>query len=186
MSNLTSTATFALFLLANCVFATGTSADEEAPQPQINGRPVMLVVGKVVVYPEGVDEAPNDYKGALGGAPPLALITIDKKIVGEIYAARLNKTPVEEAKGMAASAEGEKISLTSRTTIKKEDQRIEVVTLKIDADSNFGSPWIFHSLYFPQRESTVTFKLAAGEEDFKRALPYFEAMLFSSLKHQGK
>ena len=154
----------------------------EASRPNTNGRPVFWVAGKIVVIPEGVKQSPKVFKGSLG-ARPFALIKIEGKNVGEIYVAPLKGSTVDEANGMAASADkSEKIELLERTSFKEKDQTIEVVTLKMTTDSNFGSPWILHSFYFPYGENATTFKLAAPANQFKALLPYLETML--SLKRQ--
>src|SRR6187455_875433 len=98
------------WLLSSCVLSLALASslghmasaeDSPAPEkPRIEGRPVLLVAGKIVVYPEGMESSPKDYIGSIG-VRPLALIKLDDKIVGEIYAADLKKSPKEEAKGLA-------------------------------------------------------------------------------------
>jgi len=172
------------YFLAICVatilvFACSVHA-EERPQPKkpsTEGRPVSLVAGRVVVFPKGVEKPPAQYKGSIGQTP-LAVVKLKGKIVGEIYAARLKGKSAEEAKGMAASADmSEKIELKRRARIKDDDDDVEVVTLKMKLNSRVGTPWMFHSLYFPQGNSCVTFKLVASEKEFEKVLPYFETML---------
>lgn len=161
------------------VFVAVTKADDEASpaKPKTDGRPVFLAAGRVVVLPEGVDESPKDYKGAIG-ARPFALVKIDGEIVGEIYAAPLQGTPADEAKGMAASADGEKIKLLKSATFKHDGKEVEVVTLQFHLPSKLGEPWVLHSLYFPVGKSSSTFKLAVSEAKFETIVPYFETMMF--------
>ncbi len=179
---------WAITLATVLACAAGAHAQDDAKptKPKTEGRPVYIAAGKVVVFPAGVEEPPKGYKGAIG-ARPLALITIDETIVGEVYASPLEGTPAEEAKGMAASADStDKIELKKRTRIKKDDEDIEVVALRMKLESNLGTPWVIHSLYFPRKESSATFKLVASEEQFKAALPYFETMLFFGKDGSGK
>jgi len=155
-------------------------ADESTKpvQPKVEGRPVAIIAGKVVVFPEGVDEAPKDYRGAIGPRP-LALIQLNGKIVGEVFVAPLDGPPGEEAKGMAASADNNKIiELVKQTTIKDGEDKVHIVTLKIDAESKVGKPFLVHSLYFPRGKSSTTFKLATSEENFDAVMPFFQTMLF--------
>lgn len=162
------------------LLSLGFAHADDKPQsetPKTNGRPVYLAAGKVVVFPEGVDEPPTDYKGSIG-VRPLALIKFKDTIVGEVIAAPLERTTVDEAREMAASADkSDKVKLLERTTIKQNEDDVEVVTLRMDVKSNFGTPWIIHSLYFPHGKSSSTFKLVASEKEFISVLPYFEAML---------
>ena len=164
--------------IAACLLASATTpAQTPPPKPETNGRPVYLVAGKVVVFPEGVEESPADYKGSIGPRP-LALIKLKDKLIGEVFAAALPGGAKEEAKGMEGSADNGKIRLLKRETIKVRGDDVEVVTLRMDANSNVGRPWILHSLYFPLKSGATTFKLAVSEEQFKTVLPYFETMLF--------
>jgi hypothetical protein len=170
---------FLVYLAIMLLFAVTTYAEDvvKAEKPKREGRPVFFIPGKVFMFPEGVEKPPEDYRGSIG-TRPLALVTIDDKVVGEVYAAPLKATPVDEAKGMAASADREKgITLQERKTIKDNGQDVEVVTLKMDLKSNVGRPWILHSLYFPRGDASLTFKLVASQEQFKTVLPYFETML---------
>lgn len=147
-------------------------------RPKTDGRPVYAILGKAVVYPEGVEDPPAGYHGTLRGSP-IAVIRANGQIVGEVYAAPLKGSSVDESKEMAASASGNKgIYLLKRTTVIAGKRKVEVVTLKLDAKSKIGTPWVIHSLYFPQGNSSVTFKLIASEERFSSVQPYFEAMLF--------
>ena len=142
--------------------------------------------GKIFMFPKGVEKPPADYKGSIGTLP-LALVKIDGKVVGEVYASPLKGSAVDEAKGMTASADREKgITLVERTTIKDDGKDVEVVTLKMDYESNVGRPWIFHSLYFSRKDASLTFKLVASEEQFKTVLPYFETMLFFGTDRPAK
>jgi hypothetical protein len=154
---------------------TDESAKTEAANP--SGRPVYLSAGRIVVFPEGVDAPPDDYKGSIG-AEPLALVKIKGKIVGEIFSAPLRGEPMHEAKGLAASAErNKKMTVLEQKTIKEGEVEIVVVTMKMELNSNFGTPWILHSLYFPRGKASSTFKLVASESEFKTVLPYFEETL---------
>jgi len=97
------------------------AADEpRLVKPKIEGRPVCVVAGKVVVFPEGVDEPPGDYRGSIG-VRPLALIKFEDRIVGEVFVAPLQGTAVDESKGMAASAE--KDDAMKLLTLQKEKDR---------------------------------------------------------------
>jgi hypothetical protein len=165
--------------LASSLGNRACAEDPPAPEkPRTDGRPVLLVAGRIVVYPEGMEDSPKDYIGSIG-VRPFALITIDEKIVGEVYAAPLKKSPQEEAKELAGSPErDEKIKLLKRSSFKVKEDEVEVVTLHMDLKSKVGTPWIFHSLYLPRGEASTTFKLVASEENFETLRPYFETMLF--------
>jgi len=172
----------AVLQLATAVLSAGAANAADPPpaaaKPKTEGRPVYIAAGKVVVFPENVEEAPDEYRGALG-ARPLALIKLEGKVVGEIYASPLKKSAAEEAKGMAASAqEGGPVRLVKTETTKKGDDTVEVVTLKIETPSKLGNPWILHSLYFPMKESSTTFKLATAESRFAAMLPYLDELLW--------
>ena len=149
-------------------------------KPEIEGRPVFLTFGRVVVHPKGVDEPPESYKGALHGTRPLAVIKIGDKILGEVYGNTLQGKAKDEAEGMAGSAgKSPQITLLKRDSAERSKQRHEFVTLRMDVDSKVGKPWIIHSLYFTNGDHSVTFKLVAGAQNFERALPFFEAMFFT-------
>ncbi len=178
MKNMPALCTLVIHVVALLPLSVARAEDDQEGKPKVDGRPVYLAAGKVVVFPEGVDEPPKDYKGSIG-VRPLALIKFKDKIVGEVFAAPLEGTTVDEAKGMVASADkSDKIEVLDRTTMKKDGDDVEIVTLKMDLKSNVGTPWIIHSLYFPHGGSSTTFKLVASDKEFKSVLPYFEAMLF--------
>jgi len=164
------------FLSAAASLRAGDAA--KPAKPNTAGRPVFYVDGNIVVFPEGVEEPAADHKGSIGKRP-LALISIDGKVVGEVYYAALKESAASEAKSMAASADnGDQIKLHAKTTIKHKEKEIEVVTLKMNVKSNVGTPWMIHSLYIPRDDACVTFKLAVSEERFAATLPYLETMLF--------
>jgi hypothetical protein len=180
-----------LGILARPVFAfvltialrSSTEAQESAKpkKPETEGQPVFIIAGKVVTFPKGMEQPPEDYKGSFPNAPVLAVIKIDGKIVGEIYASPLPKTAEEEANELAESKVGK---LLERKSIEVQKQKVEVVTRRLDANSKVGTPWVLHSLYFPKGGNSVTFKLIASEARFKELLPYLETML--SLHEDGK
>jgi hypothetical protein len=160
----------------------------KAEKPKTAGRPVFLASGKAIVFPEGMEEPAKNYKGALGGNRPLAVITIDGKPAGEIYSSRLQKSAAKEAKGMAGSVDKEGvITLLHQGTIQDDGQDVQVVTLRLNVDTQLGKPVLIHSLYFPLGDSSTTFKLVANEMQFKLVQPYFETMLFFGRKdREGK
>jgi hypothetical protein len=170
-------AALALQLTLAIVLASAADPPPAPAKPKTEGRPVYIAAGTPVVFPENVELAPDDYRGTIG-ARPLALIKLEGKIVGEIYASRLKGTPAEEAKGMAASPDKNKgVELVKKTTFTHRDRLAEAVTLKFNLPSDLGSPWILHSLYFPQGvESSTTFKLAVAESRFEALLPYLLEM----------
>lgn len=108
----------------------------------------------------------------------MAVIKKEGKIIGEIVGAPLKEAPEAEAKSMAASAEkGDKIKLHKQETLQQKSGSVEVVTMRMELDGKFGKPWYFHSVYFPQKEASVTFKLITSENEFAELLPIFEKML---------
>ena len=136
-------------------------------------------------FPKGSTRRPEGYQGSIGPRP--ALIKIEGKVVGEVYAAQLKGAPAAEAKGMAASAgDNENIKLVETATIKYDDQDVEVVRIRFNLPSIVGSPWVLHSLYFPRGEASSTFKLVVSEAEVATALPYFEAMVFPLRDQQTK
>lgn len=169
-----------LMYLAPLLLCGNVDADEEPKpvRPKTEGRPVFLAAGKIVVFPEGVGEAPKDYRGSIN-VRPLALIKVKDQIVGEVFAASLKGSAVDEANEMVTSAaKNNKIDLLKRATTKNGKDHVEIVTLRMNLKSNVGTPWVLHSLYFPREKSTTTFKLVTSEKQFKSVLPYFETMLF--------
>lgn len=157
------------------------NGEEKAPPaPDLEGQPVFLNFGMVMVYPKGVTDTPLKHEGAMGGTRPFAIIKLDGKIVGEVYGSPLKGKAKDEADGMKASAgENAAMTLVKREAANRAGKPHEITTLRLDVKSPLGKPWILHSLYFPKDDQSVTFKLAASEQEFARVLPYFEAMFFA-------
>ncbi|MGJ8698098.1 MAG: hypothetical protein ACSHYF_17395 [Verrucomicrobiaceae bacterium] len=159
------------------------SANDKVPKkivPELGGQPVFLTFGMILVHPKGVEPPPKGYEGAMQGKEPLAIVKVDGKIVGEIYGNPLRGKAKDEADDMRGSADDSPvISLLKRDSAKRTDFVHEITTLRLDVPSKLGKPWIIHSLYFPKGDHSVTFKFVAGEKDFERVLPIFDAMLFT-------
>jgi hypothetical protein len=169
-----------LFVVAGANLIAPYLPAEEAKtpaKPKADGRPVYIISGRVVVFPEGIEEPPADYRGAIG-ARPIGILRINETIVAEIFASPLKGTASDEAKGMAASAgAGQPIDLVKQGRLKVKEESAEVVTLRMKLKSKLGSPWLVHSLYFPLDTGSTTFKLVTSEANFASVLPYFHAML---------
>jgi hypothetical protein len=148
--------------------------------PDLEGQTVFLTFGMVIVHPKGVELPPKGYEGAMRGTEPLAIMKIDGKVVGEVYGNPLKGTAKDEADGMSRSADkSPSITLLKRGAAVRAKLPHEITTLRMDTPSKLGKPWIIHSLYFARGDHTVTFKFVAGEKDFERVLPLFEAMVFA-------
>ncbi|MBN1908232.1 MAG: hypothetical protein JW818_00705 [Pirellulales bacterium] len=159
------------------------SADKEKQNilvPELDGRPVFLTFGMAVVHPKGVESPPKSYEGVMRGTTPLAIMKIDGKVVGEVYGSPLKGKAKDEADDMRGSADKSPlVTLLKRDSAERAKHAHQITTLRIDVPSKLGKPWIIHSLYFQRGDHSVTFKFVAGEKDFKRVLPLFDAMLFT-------
>ncbi|MEM8953192.1 MAG: hypothetical protein AAGD22_03485 [Verrucomicrobiota bacterium] len=167
----------ALFLL---VVGLVQGEEQTKLKPELDGQPVYQMFGMIVVHPKGVEDPPNGYEGAMRGTAPLAIIKSEGRIVGEVYGNPLQGKAKDEAEGMRGSADDSPmIDLVRRASAKRTNLDHEITTLRMKAPSKLGNPWILHSLYFPKGDRSVTFKFVAGEQNFGRVLPIFEAMLFA-------
>ena len=153
--------------------------EEQKEKGDVVERPVYMILGMVVTFPPGVEEPPKGFEGTMRGLPPSAIIKREGNILGEIYAAPLKGTAKEEADGMKRSAaKSEQIDLVKRESVPKGKLPHEVTTIQMNLPRKLGNPWVFHSIYFPKKEGSVTFKLVAAEKEFKKLLPVFKAMFF--------
>lgn len=155
------------------------SAAEDPQKPIVpvtNGRPVYALPGTIAVLPELVERPPDDYKSSLG-PKPFGVITIEEKVLGEIYFFPLDNPATDEAAEMARSVKaGSPVTVAEKGQEVIGDEESPFVTLKVSSKGKFGNPYIIHSVYLPRKQRSVTFKLVASEKDFSRLKPLFYAV----------
>jgi hypothetical protein len=157
-----------------CLLPAGQALEPQ--KPDFGNRPAFLIYSKVVVFPKGIEEPPDNFQPTLrGGIQPEAIILIDGKTVGEIYAKPLKGSAKKEADEMAGS---KGLKLKERSSMKINGETVEIVTLTMDVQSKYGRPCVIYSIYLPVGESSVTFKMITSEMDLPNVLPLFKGMVF--------
>lgn len=101
--------------------------------------------------------------------------------LGEILAATLAKSATEESDEIIAGIKNKPdtgtIVESGEFTTKKGAKGKKVLIKLNDSDAIYGKPNILYSIYLPQLEGSVTFKLRCGEKEFEANKTDFENML---------